>query len=864
MNINNVIQILDPQFGYWAKSNGELLYAHHFTVWSIFRKLTDLCPSLDEKEKEEMEIACLVHDIGKMKDKNQKKLKNNEDMVEHRIEIDDLKEYFGKVGTLRNIDEENIQKIRDIIHTHHSVAEHDLSEIVTAGASFFTNLLRTADYIASMENISFETLYRLRELYKDKIDFTYFSFSRFASPTTFIVVNNLIKLYKEKGWVLLRTFENGAIFVSKPKTTLPEKALCVRKINEAILKESLSLQKSFPTGYTGDFLTLLSKEYPDIFLECNKEQIINALGNKDQKAVVFFKLARDILSARDLVPKNLTKKLIEESSNEEKYPWILGVLESANSTSAHKYSKELFRKFTRNAPPEKVNRNMIDPLFDTARIEELFPIFLDLPQKNTQLQALKPNELFNLLQAIAKPQKDKKQKSDLEDYISTCISMDEKTNFRKIAETSFKRYCSYKKTSDAEKGVCERCGCPVSQKMQPALNLSQAPQSFSQIKAKYAYRAICALCGLDNLTLRKDVRSNENRVYLRLETKVPDLFLHQHEIKRLIGLIAAGVRNPRQIVRFKERTDLGGLPFPERIEIPIGPDKWADELTKVPILQGDNGILFIVGRDIRQEDFSPKDLRAQYEPLYHIMKYLGFKVSLGAEEQEGLFGEEVLTDEKGENYYLSLAVILLANIIGKESKQFIFARNLILNSPSTVLMSLVDMQEDKAKRRKFSKEQFDLYSLHLIKALKKANVKIVTYKGGELNMDGLLKDAAFFADKEKGIPHFCVEPEERGDFWKDLSKHKAGKPVAQALDAILSGLSFDIAVERFMRNLSVKIGQEEQSELSNFVDKAKGIIRRYYEIRNSDLSGFLKAKNSLISAIYILTRYQNLKEVVDE
>ncbi|MGQ9847015.1 MAG: HD domain-containing protein [Bacteroidales bacterium] len=854
MDINNVAQILDPQFGYWAKSNGELLYTHHFTVWSIFRKLAGLCPSLDEKEKEEMEIACLVHDIGKMKDENQKKLKNNEDMVEHRIEMNDLKEYFGKVESLRNIDEENIQKIRDIIHTHHSVAEHDLSEIVTAGASFFTNLLRTVDYIASMENISFETLYRLRELYKDKIDFTYFSFSRFASPTTFTVVNNLIKSYKEKGWTLLRTFENGAIFVSKPKTPLPEKTFCVSKISKVILKESLSLQKSFPTGYTGDFLTLLSKEYSDIFLECNKEQIINALGNKDQKAVVFFKLARDILSARDLVPDKLTRNLIEGKINN---PWILGVLESANSTSAHKYSKELFKKFTGNAPPEKVNRDMIDPLFDMAKIEDLFPESLDLPQdKSTRLKTLKPNELFELLQAIAKPPENKKQKSDLEEYIFACISMDEETNFRKIAEMSFKMYCSYKKTSDAEKGVCERCGCPVSKKMQPALNLSQAPQSFSQIKAEYNYRAICALCGLDNLILRKDVRSNQSRVYLRLETKVPDLFFHYQEIKRLIGLVATGVRNPRQIVRFKERTDLGGLPFPERIEIPIGPEKWADKLAKDPVLQGDNGVLFIVGRDIRQEDFSPKDLRAQYEPLYHIMKYLGFKVSLGAEEQEGLFGEEVLTDEKGENYYLSLATILLANIIGKTQKQFIFARNLILNSPSTVLMSLVDMQG--------SNEEFELYSTHLIKALKKANVKIITYEGGELNMDGLLKDAAFFADKEKGIPHFCVEPEERGDFWKDLTKHKAGKPVAQALDAILSGLSFDIAMERFMRNLSVKIGQEEQSELSNFVNRAKEIIKRYYEIRKSDLSGFLKAKNSLISAIYILTRYQNLKEVADE
>lgn len=854
MKIENIIQILDPQFGYWAKSNGELLYAHHFTVWSIFRKLAEFVPSLDKKEKELIEVACLMHDIKKMRDENQKKLKNNEGIVEHRLEKDDLKRYFERVDSLKDVNKEDIEKIRDIIHTHHSVAEHDLSEIFTPGAHFYTTLLRTADHIASMENVSFETLHRLRELYKDKIDLTYFLFSRFSSPTSFIVVNNLIKSYKRKGWILLRTFENGAILISKPKTTLPEKTKCVGKINEEILRRSLSLQKSFPIGYTGDFLTLLSKKHPDVFLECNKNQILEVLSNKDQKALVFFKLAKDILSVRDLVPDKLTKNLIEGRT---KNPWILGILESANSTSAHKYAKELFEKHTGKRSPPKVNREMIDPLFDGAKVGDLFPKFLRLSlHSDSLLNKLKPKELFELLRDVAEPQKDKIRNSNLEDYISVCISMDEETDFRKIAQTSFERYCTYKKTSDAERGICERCGCPVSQKMQPALNLSRAPQSFSQIKAKYAYRAICAMCGFDNLTLRKGVRSNLRRIYLRVETKVPDLLLNYKEIERLIGLVAAGVKNPRHIIRFRERADLGGLPFPERIEIPIGPDEWANELTREPILQGDNGVLFIIGRDIRQKDFSPKDLRAQYEPLYHIMKYFGFKVSLGVEEQEGLFGEEILTDEKGENYYLSLATILLANIIGKKSKQFIFARNLILKSPSTVLMSLVDMQGNR--------EKFELYSSHLIKSLKRTNIKIITYGGGELNMEGLLKDAAFFADKNKGIPHFCIEPEDRGDFWKVLSKHKAGKPVAQALDAILSGSSFDVAMERFMRNLSVKIGHDEQNELSNFVTKTKGILKRYYEIRKSDLSGFLKAKNSLISAIYILTRYQDLKEVANE
>lgn len=132
----------------------------------------------------------------------------------------------------------------------------------------------------------------------------------------------------------------------------------------------------------------------------------------------------------------------------------------------------------------------------------------------------------------------------------------------------------------------------------------------------------------------------------------------------------------------------------------------------------------------------------------------------------------------------------------------------------------------------------------------------------EITMKNLFKDAAFLADKEKGIPHFCVEPEQRGEFWKNLTKHKAGKPIAQALDALMSGRSFDEAMERFLRNVSVKIPQEEQQDLGNFVAGVKEILTRFFALRQENISEFLKAKNSLLSAMFILTRYPNLKKEV--
>jgi len=135
----------------------------------------------------------------------------------------------------------------------------------------------------------------------------------------------------------------------------------------------------------------------------------------------------------------------------------------------------------------------------------------------------------------------------------------------------------------------------------------------------------------------------------------------------------------------------------------------------------------------------------------------------------------------------------------------------------------------------------------------------------KITVEGLFKDAAFLADKDKGIPHFCVEPEERGEFWKNLTKHKAGKPVAQALDAILAGRSFNEAIERFLRNVSVKIAQNEQKDLGSFVGGVREILKKFFALRQDNISEFLKAKNSFLSAIFILTRYPNLrKEVCNE
>ena len=151
MEINEVRRILKPQFGYLAKSDGELLYSHHFNVWSIGRKIAEIVPSLDEKEKYLFEIACLIHDIGKMKRSIQEALKKGKELPEpHKITLEvEVKEYLN--NSQINLPEEDLKFITDIIRTHHGVSEKDLEEISTSGAQFFTSLLQTSDWLASMK-----------------------------------------------------------------------------------------------------------------------------------------------------------------------------------------------------------------------------------------------------------------------------------------------------------------------------------------------------------------------------------------------------------------------------------------------------------------------------------------------------------------------------------------------------------------------------------------------------------------------------------------------------------------------------------------------------------------------------------------
>ena len=352
--------------------------------------------------------------------------------------------------------------------------------------------------------------------------------------------------------------------------------------------------------------------------------------------------------------------------------------------------------------------------------------------------------------------------------------------------------------------------------------------------------------------MRKDLGRNNLRIYVRLESKIPELMKLYPALDRLITALKNGLRSPRDIMTLEEREEFKDLPFPKRVNIPIAKK---DNKEVKEVISTERGTLFKI-EEIAIKKFSPKDYNAKYVPLYHISNLLGFSTNIGTEEQEGLFGEAIITTESA--YYKSLAVILLANILDKKQKKYLFAKNLLEQSPSVALRAV---SESPRINEKLARRFFDF--------MYRSGIILFESKGGRYGMKDLLKDAAFFADRNLGIPHFCVEPEERYD-WRNprnITRHKAAKPVSDALNEMLKGGdegALERAVAAFMRNLAKKIGEEEKDKQTVFVERSADILKKFWDLRKEDISEFIREKNALTSTIFVFTRYENLKEVIKD
>jgi len=218
MKEREVQKFLEPQFGFLGKSSGEQLWMHHYTVWRIFKKFAAYIPSLNEHEREFIEVACLLHDVAKRSELNQRILRGEESdkiLVIHKPKLEEVQSYLELAEDVLPfpITKDNIKTVFDIIVTHHSISEEDLQEITTDSVGILTELLRYSDWLASMDSVSSRTINEIRKVTKGLFDLTYFEISRFPAPSTYLFLDGAIKIYDKKGWKPLVVFDNGVVFI---------------------------------------------------------------------------------------------------------------------------------------------------------------------------------------------------------------------------------------------------------------------------------------------------------------------------------------------------------------------------------------------------------------------------------------------------------------------------------------------------------------------------------------------------------------------------------------------------------------------------------------------------------------------------
>lgn len=887
MDKENALRILRYQLWKIGKSNGEQLWAHEYSVWHLFNQLMNarVFPLLDPLERKIMEVACLVHDYKKSTPWNQEILKRNTDIdnlvelykewwkkkrvVIRKSELDSVRKLFNKGKTDHQIEsdrdkefflipylkkikkkdlitfelsEENVNAIFDIIK-HHFLKGKDISKSNFPGFGNYILLLKYCDQLASMEHIDVNTIDRLRQVNtigRKLFDLTYVTISRDFGPSTCLILNKIIEIYEENNWVPLLIYEDGCIFVGNG-VEIPDKEFLTKRVCDKFFEEYMKVQP-ISLGPKTNFVGV-SKDHPLMFIESHKEKLISNL-NKSYAPNTFFKLLTEILEVKS------------NCKIRKDYP-VLDVLVSL--TGGNRGIPEAVKKWLELRKEElpkkedgKVDKSpALEHIFNNVATDEIIPskLLKKLDIESKKLKEYQSEELYKILTGLAGLfDKDTERDIGIKSYLNEVISLEEEINFRKVALERFDAYKRYKGHPRNPKGVCEICGSTVTGKAGSDFTTIQA---FTQIKADPNIpRQVCPLCAYDNSLLRQGL-GNGVPIYLKIYSKISPAF-EKTTWENIIKPLKDGVIRPQSI---SDMADVFGIPFPK---VPLLLGKSDYEITDIASTKTGNETIFRL-ESKKKKDFSPKDYKAKYRSLYHIMNLLGFEVSIGAEEQVGLFGEEEITTR--ENYNKSLATILLSSIMDKSQKKYIFAENLLNNSPSVALKFVAETQKGK----NFLKMKED-FAISFFEFLYNSGIELYKLDGGAYKMDDLLKDAEFFAE---GIPKYCEWDWSKWN--KSYSRHMATKPVSQALNEILQGRSFDMAFTKFMSNIRTNISKDKEksekatidvNDLAKFVEGTKNRLMKYYELRGQNISSFIRAKNALTSAIFVFTRYDKLKEVV--
>lgn len=848
--------ILQPQFGdiLGKSKDGVPLWMHNFTLWSIVSKLLKYVPRFDDHERRLLEITTLIHDIGKMSDRNQAILSGaKEGPVKHTLIKKAIAGYFSDndLSEALSLSGEDIDFIFHA-HHHHGIPD-DALRSAPPSIGIYTELVRYADWLSSMHSFDRRQIQRMAETLKPFCRLTVVNISRPEGPANYLLFDTAYAVYKEKGWEALLVLPGGLLLIAPPDAGYPEKNEVVQDFQERVKIESLRLQRPNPTNFAAVMLAGESAKDPCQYIEVHKELLMEALSDFDRAPSFFFKPLIEML--------DLSGKLTNDFK--EKYP-ILDILKGLCGTRGIPIARGKWQQM--GGKKTEPLKEMLGEIFDTVSFGKVVPFeLIEKDLLTMTLRSASPDELFKALTNIAEKLFPQKIDSSQIEELSSLISMEEELDFREIALKRFVKYKEYKATQNPEKGVCESCGSTMSFPTQKSLNFPGGKRwGFSQISAHAdSARATCTLCAFDTMMMRKDMLEAKSQIYIRVESKSIDLWPLYDEISRLIKRLDAAFYNPYTLETMDQNRDYGFLPLPRDFRMP----KMRESTWEAQPFSSIRGCLMPVSRV--DSSASPKDLRAAYMSLYALLKMMGFDVHIGFEEQNGLFGDSPIA-RQGETfeslYYKGLAIKWLARLLDKNTNQYVFAESLLSKSPSVAITKIGDAVDCEEKRKKINKEQLPL----IIETIAKGDFKIKIPSGGDYTMKELLQDAAFFAE---GIPAFVWSGEDHKAWMSNSSKHLITKPVSKTMNCILQGDDFETALAKFLSFLKEDISGDKTKEgsiakvdvgdLKLFVEKTKDILHRYHDLKQKDISSFIQAKNALLSSIYLLKRYPNIKEVVN-
>ncbi len=840
--IEQVKKILQSQFEYLAKSYGEILWLHSFSVWSILSKISAKIPRFTDNERLLLEISALIHDIGKMKPEHQEILTGEKSgKLKHTATKEEIKDYLLPFKDLLRIEDKDIDKIWEFA-LHHHISEEQQKEAQMPAYGIYAEVVRYADWLSSMQQLDMATIRQIQNRLEGVCRLTVFSVGRYPSPTTYNLLQEATEKYCNLGWQILAILDNGVLFIGNKESIIPNKKEIINDFANKLIEKSfegLSIQNRY---WRYEILSGGAKDNPYRFLQLRENYYKDNLGDIEIAPVLFFRTLMDLY-------KNSGKL----TTCIKKLP-ILNILNKAGGPRGITQAKQKWNQMKYYKNKERVSiKDFINDIFENAKLSD---IINEIGSCEKELKYITPQELFEILLQIAKKWFFDSESSILEKGISNIISMEEERDFEKFAMDVFERYKNYKKLRKPTNALCEQCGFPVPVVATASLNFP-ASSGFSEVNPRPesdAPRIVCPLCIFDATCERKGLFSKKSQVYVRVVSKIPELWQIYGNLEDRINRFRQSLTNIREIKRLSE-TEFADLPLPTNFIIPIQ-SKYKETLTEIP-LHTERGTLFPIERV--DNNASSKDLRAKYLAFYALMNMLGLETHMGLEEQEGLFGEKVFEKYQGDwqsLYYKGLSTVILAGAIKKDNR-YIFAYDLLEKSPSVAL--------SKLEEAKIKKEIFEKVIIFLIRT----NLIIAKTKGGVWTMKEILKDAAFFAEH---VPKFFWASEDYKSWRQGGSKYVITKPVERVLNALLQGNDFEEAFGKFLSGLKEDISGDKTKDgskatvdvkdLEAFVVEAKRIFQRYAGLKNANITKFIQAKNGLRSAIYIVKRYENLKEVI--